>query len=60
MFDVSDDAKGGYRRVEILTGPGRRRRWSADEKARIASGDGAAAPYPPAEHRLAGAGGRLI
>jgi transposase len=35
MFDVSDDAKGGYRRVEILTGPGRRRRWSADEKARI-------------------------
>jgi transposase len=35
MFDISDDAKGGYRRVEILTGPGRRRRWSADEKARI-------------------------
>ena len=35
MFDVSDDAKGGYRRVEVLTGPGRRRRWSADEKARI-------------------------
>jgi transposase len=35
MFDVSNDAKGGYRRVEILTGPGRRRRWSADEKARI-------------------------
>jgi transposase len=35
MFDVSDDAKGGYRRVEILTGPGRRRRWSPDEKARI-------------------------
>ncbi len=35
MFDVSDDAKGDYRRVEVLTGPGRRRRWSADEKARI-------------------------
>jgi transposase len=35
MFDVSDDAKGEYRRVEVLTGPGRRRRWSADEKARI-------------------------
>src|SRR5215217_141978 len=34
MFDVNDDAKGEYRRVEILTGPGRRRRWSA-EKARI-------------------------
>src|SRR5271168_251281 len=35
MFDVNDDAKGGFRRVEILTGPGRRRRWSAEEKARI-------------------------
>src|ERR1044071_7774992 len=35
MFDVNDDARGGYRRVEVLTGPGRRRRWSADEKARI-------------------------
>lgn len=35
MFDVSDDAKGEFRRVEVLTGPGRRRRWSADEKARI-------------------------
>ena len=35
MYDVSDDAKGGFRRVEVLTGPGRRRRWSADEKARI-------------------------
>jgi transposase len=35
MFDISDDAKGGFRRVEILTGPGRRRRWSAEEKARI-------------------------
>jgi transposase len=35
MIDVNDDAKGGYRRVEVLTGPGRRRRWSAEEKARI-------------------------
>src|SRR5271154_5696615 len=35
MFDVNDDAKGGFRRGEILTGPGRRRRWSAEEKARI-------------------------
>jgi transposase len=35
MYDVNDDAKGGFRRVEILTGPGRRRRWSAEEKARI-------------------------
>jgi transposase len=35
MFDVNDDAKGGYRRIEVLTGPGRRRRWSVDEKARI-------------------------
>jgi transposase len=35
MFDVNDDAKGEYRRLEILTGPGRRRRWSAEEKARI-------------------------
>jgi len=35
MFDVSDDAKGEFRRVEVLIGPGRRRRWSVDEKARI-------------------------
>ena len=35
MFDVKDDAKGGFRRVEILTGPTRRRRWSVDQKARI-------------------------
>ena len=37
MDDVNDDAKVGYRRVEVLTGPGRRRRWSVEEKARIAS-----------------------
>ena len=36
MVDVNDDAKGGeYRRVEVLTGPGRRRKWSDEEKARI-------------------------
>ena len=35
MFDGKDSAKGGYRRVELLTGPGRRRRWSDEEKARI-------------------------
>jgi transposase len=35
MSDVNDDAKRAYRRVEVLTGPGRRRRWSAEEKARI-------------------------
>ena len=35
MFDVNDDAKGAFRRIEVLTGPGRRRRWSVDQKARI-------------------------
>ena len=36
MVDVNDDARdGGYRRVEVLTGPGRRRRWSEEAKARI-------------------------
>jgi transposase len=35
MFDVSDDAKGEFRRVELLTGPGRRRRWSEEAKAQI-------------------------
>lgn len=36
MVDVNDDAQGvGYRRVEVLTGPGRRRRWSSEAKARI-------------------------
>ena len=35
MFDVNDDAKGGYRRIEMLTGPDRRRRWSAEDKGRI-------------------------
>jgi transposase len=35
MAVINDDAKGGFRRVEVLTGPGRRRRWSAAEKGRI-------------------------
>ena len=35
MFDGRDDLKAEYRRVEVLTGPGRRRRWSAEDKARI-------------------------
>lgn len=36
MDDVNDDAKGvGCRRIEVLTGPVRRRRWSADDKARV-------------------------
>jgi transposase len=36
MDDVKDDAKAvGYRRIEVLTGPGRRRKWSDDDKARI-------------------------
>jgi transposase len=36
MDSVDDDAKGvGYRRIEVLTGPGRRRKWSDDDKARI-------------------------
>jgi transposase len=35
MVDVNDDAKGKYRRIEVLTGPGRRRRWSAEETGRI-------------------------
>jgi transposase len=36
MDSVNDDAKGvGYRRIEVLTGPGRRRKWSDDDKARV-------------------------
>jgi transposase len=36
MDSVNDDAKGsGHRRIEVLTGPGRRRQWSDDDKARI-------------------------
>ena len=35
MDAVNDDAKTGFRRIEVLTGPTRRRRWSDDEKGRI-------------------------
>jgi transposase len=35
MFDINDDTKGAFRRVEVLTGSVRRRRWSDDQKARI-------------------------
>lgn len=35
MDDIIDDTKDVYRRVELLMGPDRRRRWSADEKSRI-------------------------
>ncbi len=35
MFDLNDDARAGYRRIEVLTGPGRRRRWSAESKAQV-------------------------
>ena len=35
MFDANDDAKATFRRIEVLTGPGCRRRWSVDQKARI-------------------------
>ncbi len=35
MDDIKDGARGGFRRVELLTGPGRRRQWTAAEKARI-------------------------
>jgi transposase len=35
MEVVNDDAKGGFRRIEVLIGPARWRRWSAAEKGRI-------------------------
>jgi transposase len=35
MDDIKADAKGSFRRIEVLTGPARRRRWSVSEKARI-------------------------
>jgi len=35
MDAITDETKGGFRRVELLTGLGRRRRWSAEEKAQI-------------------------
>ena len=35
MDVVSDDAKNDFHRIELLTGPARRRRWSSEEKGRI-------------------------
>lgn len=35
MDDLNADAKDAFRRIEVLTGPARRRRWSAAEKAQI-------------------------
>ena len=38
MLDTRNDARnegGTYQRVEVITGRQRRRRWTADEKARI-------------------------
>src|SRR5665213_2544669 len=38
MFDARNDASnegGTYQRVEVITGRQRRRRWTAEEKARI-------------------------
>ncbi len=35
MFDVNDETNGRPRRVEVLSGPERRRRWSLEDKARI-------------------------
>jgi transposase len=35
MDDIKADANGGFRRIEVLTGPVRRRRWSDEDKARI-------------------------
>jgi hypothetical protein len=40
MDEITDDTKGGFRRVELLTGPGRRRRWSAAEKAQVVAAAG--------------------
>ena len=72
MDSVRDDAKGvGYRRVEVLTGPGRRRSWSDDEKARIVAetaepgakvtrGGSSLAGEPAAGLRLAPAGAQAL
>jgi transposase len=35
MDDIKADANGGFRRIEVLSGPTRRRRWSVEDKARI-------------------------
>lgn len=34
MFDPNDNAMSSYRRVDVLTGPGRRRHRAAEEKPR--------------------------
>ena len=43
MFDAKDRASAGYRRIEVLTGPGRRHQWSAGRTAGSGEtiGDGA-------------------
>jgi transposase len=35
MDEIRNETKAGFQRVELLTGPTRRRRWSGEEKARI-------------------------
>jgi transposase len=35
MDDINADVKRSFRRIEVLTGPERRRRWSVSEKAQI-------------------------
>jgi transposase len=35
MDVVNDETKADFRRIEVLTGPARRRRWSVSEKGRI-------------------------
>ncbi len=35
MDEVRDETEAGFQRVELLTGPIRRRRWAGEEKARI-------------------------
>jgi len=37
MTDFNDDARDVYRRVEVLTRPGRRRRWSDEQKMVVAA-----------------------
>lgn len=37
MDDIKADANGGFRRIEVLSGPARRRRWSVEDKGRRAA-----------------------
>ncbi len=46
MFDLNDDARAGYRRVEVLTGSGRRRRWSPESKAQVVAESLAPGAWP--------------